>query len=141
MKILIVNVIDINVNAYRSVLPKRSGPSYPSHWGKTGQWRKILVLQFTEEKKKIMILVFLTKCVCVVMSRLRRTSTRARTRLGSVADYAEANYVISAFCPRTSVGIIVPFVLTAGLCPRNQSGRDKDSERSNLSGICGQVAE
>ena len=25
-------------------------------------------------------------------------------------------------------------------CPRNQSGRDKDSEW-NLSGICGQVAE
>ena len=38
--------------------------------------------------------------------------------------------------------IIVPFVLTAASaeCPRNQSGRDKDSER-NLSGICGEVAE
>ena len=45
---------------------------------------------------------------------LRRTFTRARTRSGQVA---EANYVISAFCPRqtrTSVGIIVPIVLTAG---------------------------
>ena len=45
-------------------------------------------------------------------NHLRRTSTRARTRSGQVA---EANYVISAFCPRTSVGIIVPFVLTAGV--------------------------
>ena len=44
---------------------------------------------------------------CVI---LRRTSTRARTRLGRVA---EANYVISAFCPRRTrktVRIIVPFV-------------------------------
>ena len=67
---------------------------------------------------------------------LRRTSTRARTRSGQVA---EANYVISAFCPRTSVGIIVPFVLTQE-CPRKQSGRDKDRLRTG-SGICGQVAE
>ena len=46
---------------------------------------------------------------------LRLASTRARTRLGRVA---EANYVISAFCPRQtrkSVRIIVPFVLTAGV--------------------------
>ena len=38
-----------------------------------------------------------------------------RTRLGRVA---EANYVISAFCPRQtrkSMRIIVPFVLTAGV--------------------------
>ena len=45
---------------------------------------------------------------------LRRTSTRART----------------------SVGIIVPFVL----CPRNQSGRDKDSERNMRTG-CGMNAD
>ena len=42
-------------------------------------------------------------------------STRARTRLGRVA---EANYVISAFCPRQTrkrVRIIVPWDITTNL--------------------------
>ena len=50
---------------------------------------------------------------------------------------SEANYVISAFCPRTSVGIIVHWLHE---CPRKQSGRDKDRLRTG-SGICGQVAD
>ena len=60
---------------------------------------------------------------------------RARTRLGSKL------YVISAFCPRQDADKCrnhCSHCIDCRECPRNQSGRDKDSER-NLSGICGEV--
>ena len=61
-----------------------------------------------------MFVVVILMCI-MSTTAFRRTSTRARTILGRVA---EANYVISAFCPRQTrknVRIIVPFVLTAGV--------------------------
>ena len=67
------------------------------------------------------------------------TSTRARTRLGRVA---EANYVISAFCPRQtrkSVRIIVPFVLTTDI-PGNVLGINPEGI-TTVSGIFQEYAE
>ena len=72
-------------------------------------------------------------------SNKRLASTRARTRLGRVA---EANYVISAFCPRQtrkSVRIIVPFVLTANI-PGSVLGINPEGIKT-VSGIFQEYAE
>ena len=42
------------------------GSVLPNQWGKTDQWSKILLLHF---QKNFMILVYLTKCVCVVITK------------------------------------------------------------------------
>ena len=70
---------------------------------------------------------------------LRLASTRARTRLGRVA---EANSVISASCPRQtrkSVRIIVPFVLTADI-PESVLGINPEGIKT-VSGIFQEYAE